>query len=209
MKLSIGSSEPHHAKFKVHKRALRGRPQGGGVVTRKMNTPARTVPRNPYPYWHKICETLENPTLWVGTEIGQNGILAILAYAYCRQWEWPPPPGGRPLLIWVGEESFEMICNLHCNSYKRESNSKKLVSYQTCQKKGGGVSMCTHPSVSWHFSVMRLICKPICKAGITCSLYQFHPLSLYHFTIWKDRGCKTERYLCVFKLEYSILKLVR
>ncbi len=29
-----------------------------GVVTRKMYTPARTAPQNPYPHWHKICETL-------------------------------------------------------------------------------------------------------------------------------------------------------
>ena len=32
---------------------------------------------------------LENPTL-CGTEVGQNGTLAILAYAYCHQWEFPP-----------------------------------------------------------------------------------------------------------------------
>ncbi len=30
----------------------------GGAVAWKMDTPARTAPRNPYPHWHKICETL-------------------------------------------------------------------------------------------------------------------------------------------------------
>ncbi len=45
-----------------------------GVVTRKMYTPARTAPRNPYPQLHKICE---------------NGTLPVLAYAYCLQWECP------------------------------------------------------------------------------------------------------------------------
>ncbi len=59
---------------------------GGGAVARKMYTPARMATRNPYPHWHKICE---NPTL-CGTEVGQNGTLAVLAYAYCRQWECPP-----------------------------------------------------------------------------------------------------------------------
>ncbi len=34
----------------------------------------------------------ENPTL-CGSDIGQNGTLAILAYVYCRQWECPPPLG--------------------------------------------------------------------------------------------------------------------
>ncbi len=125
-------------------------PGGGGVVTWKMYTPARTAPRNPYPHWHKNCETLypywhkiwaeiytltginpqkgyrerkfhislaqplekpypfwhtfgvqnstlsgtllENPTL-CGTEVGQYGTLAILAYVYCRQWECPAPFG--------------------------------------------------------------------------------------------------------------------
>ena len=77
--------------------------------------------QNPYPYWHKICETLpllaqnldpnpypfnlvfntlsgtllENPTL-CGTEVGHNGTLAVLAYMYCHQWECPP--GGYTLL---------------------------------------------------------------------------------------------------------------
>ncbi len=61
-----------------------------------MYTPGRTVLRNPYPHWHKICENhtlsgilIENPTL-CGTEIGQNGTLAVLAYAHFRQWECPP-----------------------------------------------------------------------------------------------------------------------
>ncbi len=50
---------------------------------------------NPYPYWHKIWDPtlsgtlLANPTL-CGTEIGQNGTLDILAYMYCRPWEYPP-----------------------------------------------------------------------------------------------------------------------
>ena len=35
----------------------------------------------------------QNPTL-CGAEIGQNGTLAVLANAYCRQWECPPPPAG-------------------------------------------------------------------------------------------------------------------
>ena len=30
----------------------------GRVVTRVMYSPARTAPRNPYPYWHTIYETL-------------------------------------------------------------------------------------------------------------------------------------------------------
>ncbi len=42
-----------------------------GAVARKLYTPARTAPRNPYPHWHKICEALPllaqnlgpNPTL--------------------------------------------------------------------------------------------------------------------------------------------------
>ncbi len=50
----------------------------------------------PYPLWHTfdpqnrtLSGTLpENPTL-SATEIGQNGTLAVLAYAYCRQWECP------------------------------------------------------------------------------------------------------------------------
>ncbi len=33
---------------------------------------------------------LENPTL-CGTEVGQNGTLAVLVYVDCRQWESPPP----------------------------------------------------------------------------------------------------------------------
>ncbi len=36
-----------------------------------------------------ILHVLENPTL-CGTEIGQNGTLAVLAYAYCHQWECLP-----------------------------------------------------------------------------------------------------------------------
>ncbi len=51
----------------------------------------------PYPFWHTFAvqnpilsgTLLENPTL-CGTEVGQNGTLAVLAYAYCRQWECPP-----------------------------------------------------------------------------------------------------------------------
>ncbi len=34
----------------------------------------------------------ETPTL-CGTEISGNGTLAVLAYAYFRKWECPPPPG--------------------------------------------------------------------------------------------------------------------
>ena len=55
------------------------------VVTRKMYTPARTAPQllvdSNLPFL--------KPTL-CGTEIGQNGTLAVLAYAYYRQWECPP-----------------------------------------------------------------------------------------------------------------------
>ena len=39
-----------------------------------------------------VAPCLKNHTL-CGTEIGQNGTLAVLAYAYCNQWECPPPPG--------------------------------------------------------------------------------------------------------------------
>ena len=35
--------------------------RGEGVLTCKMYTPARTAQRNPYPHWHKICETLPLP----------------------------------------------------------------------------------------------------------------------------------------------------
>ena len=40
--------------------------RGGGLLSSKMHTPARTVPRNPYPHWHKICEplTLTGTKLW-------------------------------------------------------------------------------------------------------------------------------------------------
>ncbi len=60
---------------------------------------------NPYPFWHTFG--IQNPTLsgtliktptLYGTEVGQNGTLAILAYVYCRQWECPPPPPGN---IWI------------------------------------------------------------------------------------------------------------
>ncbi len=53
----------------------------------------------PYRLWHTFG--VQNPTLTgtflenttlCGTEIGQNGTLAVLAYAYCRQWECPPGP---------------------------------------------------------------------------------------------------------------------
>ncbi len=57
-----------------------------GVVTRKMYTPAKDGTAKPLP---SLAQNLRNPTL-CGTEIGQNGTLAILAYAYCRQWECPP-----------------------------------------------------------------------------------------------------------------------
>ena len=68
-----------------------------GVVTWKMYIPARMAPQNPYPHWHKISGTLlENPTL-CGTEVDQNGTLAVLAYAYGRQWECLPP-GIKPCL---------------------------------------------------------------------------------------------------------------
>ena len=51
----------------------------------------------PYPFWHTFGvqnpslsgKLLENPTL-CGTEVGQNGTLAVLAYAYHRKWECPP-----------------------------------------------------------------------------------------------------------------------
>ena len=33
-------------------------PRGGGVLTRKMYSPARMAPQNPYPHWQKICKTL-------------------------------------------------------------------------------------------------------------------------------------------------------
>ena len=51
----------------------------------------------PYPLRHTLG--VQNPTLTgtllenltlCGTEIGQNGTLAVLAYACCRQWECPP-----------------------------------------------------------------------------------------------------------------------
>ena len=41
-----------------------------------------------------VAHCLKSPTL-CGTEIGQNGTLADLAYAYCRQWEYPPGPVDR------------------------------------------------------------------------------------------------------------------
>ena len=65
-----------------------------------MYTSARTAPRNPYPHWHKICKTLENLTL-CGTEVGQNGTLAVLAYVYYRQWECPPGH-----IIWGADAVF-------------------------------------------------------------------------------------------------------
>ncbi len=91
---------------------------GRGAVGQKVYTPTRTAPRNSYPQWHKISKTLpcqnptlsgtllENPTL-CGTEIGQNGTLAILAYAYCRQWKCPPP--GK----WFSCESADTWTNRH------------------------------------------------------------------------------------------------
>ncbi len=39
---------------------------GGGAVPPKMYTPARTAPRDPYPHWHKICETLPLPAQNLG-----------------------------------------------------------------------------------------------------------------------------------------------
>ncbi len=53
--------------------------------------------QKPYPLWHTFGvqdstlsgTLLENPTL-CGTEIGQNGTLAVLAYVYRHQWEHPP-----------------------------------------------------------------------------------------------------------------------
>ncbi len=95
-------------------------PRGGGGCSAKKYIPLlgwqRKTPTlsgtnfaKPYPYWHKIWTEihtltgtknpnlsgtlLENPTL-CGNGIGQNGTLAVLAYAYCRQWEYPP--GGIP-----------------------------------------------------------------------------------------------------------------
>ncbi len=44
---------------------------------------------------------LENPTL-CGTEISQNGTLAVRAYAYCHQWECPPPR-----CSWMLDETLE------------------------------------------------------------------------------------------------------
>ena len=43
---------------------------------------------------------LDNRTL-CGTEIGQNGTLDILAYAYCPQWECPPLDVGCHTIIQV------------------------------------------------------------------------------------------------------------
>ncbi len=85
-------------------------------------TPARTVLGNPYPYWHKIGKTLENPTL-CGTENSQKGTLPVLAYGYWRQWEWPPPPGQHcifdlgivvMLLYWDIISSWIWHCIWHC-----------------------------------------------------------------------------------------------
>ncbi len=38
-----------------------------GVVTQKMYTPSRTAPRNPYPHWHNICETLPLLAQYLGS----------------------------------------------------------------------------------------------------------------------------------------------
>ncbi len=38
--------------------SLRVKSSPGGAIAWKMYTPARTAPRNPYPHWYKICETL-------------------------------------------------------------------------------------------------------------------------------------------------------
>ncbi len=62
--------------------------------------------QKPYPLWQIFGvqnpifsgTLLENPTL-CGTEIGQNGTLAILAYAYCRQQEYPPPWDFEAILV--------------------------------------------------------------------------------------------------------------
>ncbi len=60
----------------------------------------------PYPLWHTFGvqnptlsgTLLENPTL-CGTDIGQNGTLAVLEYAHCRQWECPPGGLCRMLVV--------------------------------------------------------------------------------------------------------------
>ncbi len=61
----------------------RARARGGGVLTQKMYTPARTSPRN----LPSLAQNLQNPTLsgtlletptLCGTGIGQNGTLATL-----------------------------------------------------------------------------------------------------------------------------------
>ncbi len=74
-----------------------GDSRGGGGCSAKEYIPQlgrqRETPSlsgQPYPYRHKVWT--HKPTL-CGTEFGQNGTLAVLAYAYWRQWEYPPPPG--------------------------------------------------------------------------------------------------------------------
>ena len=59
---------------------------------------AQNLGPNPYPYWHKfdvknptLSGTLLENTILCGTEIGQNGTLAILAYTL-PSMRVPPPP---------------------------------------------------------------------------------------------------------------------
>ena len=62
-------------------------------------TTGKSFSEKPNPFWHTFGvqnptlsgTLLENPTL-CGTEIGQNGTLAILAYVYGHQWECPLRP---------------------------------------------------------------------------------------------------------------------
>ena len=56
MPFKIQGSREQGAIAKLIKGAGSMNPRG--VVTRKIYTPARTALRNPYPQWHKICETL-------------------------------------------------------------------------------------------------------------------------------------------------------
>ncbi len=67
--------------------------------------------QKPDPLWHTFGvqnptfsgTLLENPTL-CGTEFDQNGTLAVLAYAYCRLWEYPPGAMFRALLGVICEQ---------------------------------------------------------------------------------------------------------
>ncbi len=64
--------------------------RGGGGVTRKMYTPARTAPRNPYPHWHKKCE------------VGQYGTRAVTGTHFAtRVPAYQYPTGTRVPVKWM------------------------------------------------------------------------------------------------------------